>query len=68
MHFNGQTLSGVLNSFLLGLEMQNTIFKEKMVLRVVFINLTLRWLPTGQFDLKNTKQMKISYDRFVTHF
>ena len=29
-----------------------------MVLRVVFIKLTFRWLQTGLSDLKNTKQLK----------
>ena len=34
--------------------------KEKMVLRVVVIKLTFRWLQTGLPDLKNTKQLKFS--------
>ena len=49
MDFNGQTLSGVFEQFsftpkFLGLKMQKTIFKEKMVLRVVFIKLKFRCL------------------------
>ena len=28
-----------------------------MILRVVFIKLTFRWLQTGLSDLKNTKQL-----------
>ena len=41
MHFNGLTFSSVLEQFsftskFLGLKMQKSIFKEKMVLRVVF--------------------------------
>ena len=58
------TFCSDLNSFLslqnfFGLKMQkSTNFYEKMVLRVVFIKLTLRWLQTGLNDLKNTKQLK----------
>ena len=35
-------------------------FEEKIVLGVVFIKLTFRWLhvQTGLSDLKNTKQLK----------
>ena len=32
--------------------------KEKMVLRVVFIKLTFRWLQTGLSDLNNFKRLK----------
>ena len=58
MHFNGQTYSGVFEQFsftskFLGLKMQKkAFFKEKMVLRVVFIKLTFTWLQTGLSDLK----------------
>ena len=64
MHFNGQTFSGVFKQFsftskLFGLNLQKSIFvKNKMVLRVVFIKLTFKWLQTGLSDLKNTKQLK----------
>ena len=37
---------------------KSTFCKKKMVLRVVFIKLTLRWLQTGLSYLKNTKQLK----------
>ena len=63
MHFNGQTFSSVFEQFsftsnLFGLKMQKSTFlKEKMILRVVFIKLTFRWLQTGLSDLKNTKQL-----------
>ena len=65
VHFNGQTFSGVFEqvcftSKLLGLKMQiKNSFKEEMVLRVVFIKLTFRWLQTGLSHLKNTKQLKL---------
>ena len=64
VHFNVQTFSSVFEQFsftskFFGLEMQkSTFFKDKMVKRVVFIKLTLRWLQTGLSDLKNTKQLK----------
>ena len=60
----GKRLTVFLNSFPLlqsffGLKMQkSTVFKEKMVLRVVFIKLKFRWLQTGPSDWKNTKQLK----------
>ena len=60
----GKRSAVVLNSFtftskFLGLKMQKIdFFKENMVLRVVSIKLTLRWLQTGLPDLKNTKQLK----------
>ena len=61
----GKGLAVFMNSFLL---LQSffwvknakiAFFKEKMVLRVVFIKLTFRWLQTGLSDLKNTKQLKL---------
>ena len=64
VYFNGKTLSSVFEQFSLtskffGLKLQKSyFFKEKMVLRVVFIKLTFRWLQTGLSDLKNTKQLK----------
>ena len=63
VYFMGKRLAVFLNSFLLlqsffGLKMQKSYFLGKMVLRVVFINLTFRWLQTGLSDLKNTKQLK----------
>ena len=33
-----------------------------MVLRVVFMKLTFRWLQTGLFHLKNTKQLKFKVE------
>ena len=60
--FNEQTFSSVIEQFLIhffgGLKMQKSTFFKKMVLRVVFIKLTFRWLQTGLSDLKNTKQLK----------
>ena len=53
MHLNGLTFSGVFEQFsftskLFGLKIKKKrFFKEKMVLRVVFIKLTFRWLQTG---------------------
>ena len=64
VHFNGHAFSSVFEQFsftskFFGLKMQKSTFcKEKMVLRVVFIKLTFRWLQTGLSDLKNTKQLK----------
>ena len=64
MYFNGQTFSSVFEQFsftskFFGLKMQKSIFfKEKVVLRVVFIKVAFRWLLTGLSDLKNTKQLK----------
>ena len=68
----GKRLAVFLNSFLFfskffGLKMQKSTFK-KMVLRVVFIKLTFRWLQTGLSDLKNTKQLNFAYGGFFTHF
>ena len=62
MHLNGQTLSGIFEKFsftskFFGLKMQKTkqtFFKEELVLRVVFVKLTFRWLQTGLSDLKKT--------------
>ena len=61
MHLNGQTFSSVLDSFKVFLVKSAKIdfFNEKMVLRVVFIKLTFRWLQTGLSDLKNTKIIEI---------
>ena len=39
--------------------MQKSISKEKMVLRVVYIKLTFRWLQTGLSDLKKHKTIEI---------
>ena len=52
MHFNGQTFSGDFEQFsftskFLGLKCKNRLFK-KIVLRVVFIKFTFRWLQAGQ--------------------
>ena len=63
VHFNGQTFSGVFEQFsytsFFGLKMQkNDFFKIKIVLRVVFIKSTFRWLQTRLSDLKNTKHLK----------
>ena len=43
-------------------------FKEKMVLRVVFIKLTFRWLQTGLSDLKKTNNLTFCYGRFLRIF
>ena len=43
-------------------------FKEKMVLRVVFIKLTFSRLQAGLSDLKNTKQLKFCLWWIFTHF
>ena len=73
VYFNGQTFSSVFEHFFLlqsffWLKMQKSyFFRKKMVLRVVFIKLTFRWLQTGLSDLKNTKQ-NFAYGRFFTHF
>ena len=61
--FNGQTFSSVFEQFsftskFFGLTMQKSYFLGKMVLRVVFIKLTFRWLQTGLSDLK-TPTIKI---------
>ena len=43
-----------------GLEMHKSIFlKKKMVLRVVFINLTFMWLQAGLSDLKKHQTIEI---------
>ena len=39
--------------------MLKTIFKEKIVLRVVFIKLSFRWLQTGLSDLKKRQTIEI---------
>ena len=58
MHFNGQVFSGVFERFsftskFLGLKMQKSTFflKEKMALRVIFIQLTFKVLETCLSDL-----------------
>ena len=64
MHFNGQTFSSVFEQFsftskFFGVKNAKIDFLlRKMVLRVVFIKLTTRWLQTGLSYLKNTKQLK----------
>ena len=73
MHFNEQTFSSVFDQFsftskFFGLKMQKSSFLRKMVLRVVFIKLTFRWLQTGLPDLKNTKQLKFAYGGFFLAF
>ena len=65
MHFNGLPFSSVLEQFsftskFFGLKIRkSTFFKEKMVLRVVFIKLTFRWLQTGLPDLKKHQTIEI---------
>ena len=60
----GRRLAVFLNRFsftskFFGLKMQKSFFgKKKIVLRVVFIKLTFRWLQSGLSDLINTKQLK----------
>ena len=74
MHFNEQTFSSVFEQFsftskFFGVKNAEIDFlKEKMVLRVVFIKLTFRWLQTGLSDLKNTKQLKFCLWWIFTHF
>ena len=76
MNFNGQTFSSVFEQFsftskFFGLKMQKSIFlKKKMVLGVVFffIKLKFRWLQTGLYDWKNTKQLKFCLWWSFTHF
>ena len=74
MHFNGQTFSSVFKQFsftskFYGLKMQkSTFFNKKIVLKVVFIQLTVRWLKTGLSDLKNTKQLKFCLWWIFYHF
>ena len=74
MHFNEQTFSSVFEQFsftpkFFGVKnAEIDFFKEKMVLRVVFIKLTFRWLQTGLSDLKNTKQLKFCLWWIFTHF
>ena len=61
VNFNGQTFSSVFEQFSFTLKfflVENAkidFFKEKMVLRIVFIKLKFRWLQTGLSDWKNTK-------------
>ena len=38
---------------------KSTFFKEKIVLRVDFIKLTFRWLPTGLSDLKKHQTIEM---------
>ena len=70
----GKRLAVFLNSFLLlqsffRFKMQKSTFcKKKMVLRVVFVKLTFRWLQTGLSDRKNIKQLKLCSWWFYTHF
>ena len=67
MHFNGQTFSGAFEQFSLtsvfwGLKCIKSVcffFKEKMILKVVFIKLTFRWLQTGLSDLKKKHSAEI---------
>ena len=73
--FNGQTLSCVFEQFSFTSKffwvkiVKIDFFKEKMVLIVVFIKLTFRWLQTGLSDLKNTKQLKFCpWLIFFLHF
>ena len=59
VYFNGQTFSSVFEQFsftskFFELKMQKSYFLGKMVLRVVFIKLTFRWLQTGLSDLKTS--------------
>ena len=74
MHFNEQTFSSVFEQFsftskFFGVKnAEIDFFKEKMVLRVVFIKLTFRWLQTGLSDLKNTKRLKFCLWWIFTHF
>ena len=64
MHFNGQTFSSVFEQFsftskFFGLKMRKSTFFKNMVLRVVFIKLTFRWLQTGLSDLKKHQTIEI---------
>ena len=73
VYLNGQTFSSVFEQFsftskFFGLKCKNRLFLRKMGLRVVFIELTFRWLQTGLSDWKNTKQLNFAYGRFFMHF
>ena len=66
VNFNGQTFSSVFeqfsftSKFFFMLKMQkSTFFKDKMVLRVVFIKLKFRWLHTGLSDWKKHQTIEI---------
>ena len=64
MYFSGQTFSSVFKQFsftskFFGLKMQKQLFKKKIVLRVVFIKFTFRWLQTGLSDLKKHQTIEI---------
>ena len=47
---------------------KSTFLKEKLVLRVVFIKLTFRWLQTGLSDWKTPNNWNFAYGGFFTHF
>ena len=72
MLFNGQTFSGVFEQFffyskVFGVKNAKIdLFKEKMVLRVVFIKLTFMWSQIGLYHLINTKQLEFSRYRTLT--
>ena len=63
--FYGQTFSSVFeqfsftSKFFLDINAKIDFFLRKMVLRVVYIKLTFRWLQTGLPDLTTTKQLKL---------
>ena len=70
----GKRIALILNSFLLlqSFGVKNAkidFFKKKMVLRVVFIKLSFRWLQTGLSDLKNTPKIcNFDYGTFLLTF
>ena len=74
--FNGQTLSSVFEQFSFTSKFfwvknakNRLFFKEKMVLRVVYIKLKFRWLQTGLSDWKKHKTIEILLMvEFLRHF
>ena len=70
MHFNGKRLAVFLTVFVyfkvLGVKNAKIdFFKEKLVLRVVFIKLTFKWLQTDLYDLKNTIEILFMVEFFA---
>ena len=74
MHFNGQMFSSVFeqfpyNSKFFGVRTAKIDFlKRKMVLRVVSIKLTFKWLQTGLSDLKKHQTIEILLMVDFMHF
>ena len=74
MQFNGQTFISVFEQLFFtpkffGLKMQKSTFLRKNGFESsFFIKLTFRWLQTGLFNLKNTKQFNFAYGGFLRIF